>query len=109
MIKLNSRETFQTIRERKQMKAIKIFYISVAIFVISLFISGCGGAEVSRKLKCDLLSDSNTIVRINKILNEKGIFIRSIYTTDHCSCYLVLDYDVLRAKQVYENLDGKYK
>lgn len=87
------------------MKAIKIFCISMAIFVTSLFISGCSGAENSRKLKSHLLSDTNTIIRISKILNEKGVYIRSIYTTDCGSCYLVLDYDIVTYNQM--KLDSK--
>lgn len=82
------------------MKSIKIFCISMVIFVISLFIGGCHGADVSRKLKSDLLSDTNTIARINKILNEKGVYIRSIYTTVNGSCYLVLDYDIVAYNQL---------
>lgn len=90
------------------MKAVKIFYILMMIFGISLII-GCAGAETSRILKNDLLSDTNTMVRINKILNEKGIFVRSVYTTDNGSCYLVLEYDVITANQVYQNLDERFK
>ena len=82
------------------MKAIKIFCISMTIFVTSLFISGCNGADVSCKLKSDLLSDTNTITRINKILNEKGVYIFDIYTTTDGSCYLVLEYDILAYNQI---------
>lgn len=78
----------------------------MVIFVISL-ITGCSGADVSRKLKSDLLSDTNTIARINKILNEKGVYIRSIYTTDNGSCYLVLDYDIVTYNQL--KLDSENK
>lgn len=88
------------------MKSIKIFCIFMVIFVVSL-ITGCSGADVSRKLKSDLLSDTNTIVRINKILNEKGVYIRSIYTTDNGSCYLVLDYDIVAYNQL--KLDSENK
>ena len=88
------------------MKAIKIFCISMAIFITSLFISGCDGAVVSRKLKSDLISDTNTIVRINKILNEKGVYIRSIYTTDNGSCYLVLDYNIVAYNQLKLNSEA---
>ena len=91
------------------MKAIKIFCISMTIFVTSLFISGCNGADVSRKLKSDLLSDTNTITRINKILNEKGIYISNIYTTDNGSCYLTLEYDVLRYNQLKQDLKESSK
>ena len=86
------------------MKAIKIFCISMTIFVTSLFISGCNDAAVSRKLKSDLLSDTNTITRINKILNEKGVYISNIYTTTDSSCYLLLEYDVLRYNQLKQDL-----
>ena len=90
------------------MKAIKIFYIFTYMFYTTL-LSGCNGTDVSRKLKSDLLSDTNTITRINKILNEKGIYISNIYTTDNGSCYLTLEYDVLRYNQLKQDLKESSK
>ena len=90
------------------MKAIKIFCISVAIFVIAL-ISGCTDTMISYKLKQDLLSDTNTIIRIHKIMTEKGIIIRDIYVSEYGLCYLILEYDVLRYNQLKQDLKESSK